>query len=435
MSVGVQQTVSFSFRAFPSSGTDVMQAASRMRIVASNPYLVTVSVTLFFFWTLFRCLKEEGSNNNASKSSIRFFIYEDFLGIDVKSSYGLDPGRCRGEKNMYSLEQIFPELAREDSRVTTNASEADFFIVPHDATCLTHQLLSRSVHGSVFDSAEIVSKVYLLPLLQKIVREKSFYNDSSGDNHVFVFSHDVSVCLFSDEVKTIAQRGIILSNLGLSRGSKVPWHMYDKKCFQPLRDVVVPPPIFLLGPPNYKLPADRPFLVSFRGTVWDNPHYSLGVRQRLQTLHQQGRASSLVFHNASTDSKAYHLELISSRFYLCVGGWQPWSPRLFEAIEMGAIPVIIADGIELPFERFLDWRLFSVKVLHQNVDTMVNKLALLSIKNIETKQKELEKIRNLFSWKKGAGAFETTLREIELRITCTKRLCDRFRSEILIEHW
>jgi len=31
---------------------------------------------------------------------------------------------------------------------------------------------------------------------------------------------------------------------------------------------------------------------------------------------------------------------------------------------LGCIPVIIADDIELPFEAIVDWRTFSIKVLH-----------------------------------------------------------------------
>ena len=34
---------------------------------------------------------------------------------------------------------------------------------------------------------------------------------------------------------------------------------------------------------------------------------------------------------------------------------------------MGCIPVIIADNIELPFEQFLDYRSFTVKIAEEDV--------------------------------------------------------------------
>lgn len=43
-------------------------------------------------------------------------------------------------------------------------------------------------------------------------------------------------------------------------------------------------------------------------------------------------------------------------------GFAPWSPRIYEAVMTGCIPVIISDHIRLPFDDILDWRKFSVKV-------------------------------------------------------------------------
>jgi len=61
-------------------------------------------------------------------------------------------------------------------------------------------------------------------------------------------------------------------------------------------------------------------------------------------------------------SPDYIKEMTSSIFCLAPLGYALWNFRLFESIIMGCIPVIIADNIELPFEKDIDYRQFTVKV-------------------------------------------------------------------------
>jgi hypothetical protein len=62
----------------------------------------------------------------------------------------------------------------------------------------------------------------------------------------------------------------------------------------------------------------------------------------------------------------------SSVFALCPEGFLPWSPQLYQAIQLRAIPFILADNIVLPFERFIDWRSFSAKINISNIQDMMN---------------------------------------------------------------
>ena len=43
-------------------------------------------------------------------------------------------------------------------------------------------------------------------------------------------------------------------------------------------------------------------------------------------------------------------------FALSPGGWVPWTPRPFEAMAVGAVPVLYSTNIRLPFERQVDYR-------------------------------------------------------------------------------
>ena len=47
-------------------------------------------------------------------------------------------------------------------------------------------------------------------------------------------------------------------------------------------------------------------------------------------------------------------------FALCPAGWACWSARLYDALEHGTIPVLLADGMARPFDELLDWGRFSL---------------------------------------------------------------------------
>ena len=46
-----------------------------------------------------------------------------------------------------------------------------------------------------------------------------------------------------------------------------------------------------------------------------------------------------------------------------------WSNRLYEVLFAGCIPVILSDGIELPFADFVKWESFSIKWPMADVDS------------------------------------------------------------------
>lgn len=89
-----------------------------------------------------------------------------------------------------------------------------------------------------------------------------------------------------------------------------------------------------------------------------NRQYSNGVRQRLARLYGQDPLFSM--HQGSHGD--YVKEVRQSLFCLCPRGFASWSRRLFDAIQLGCIPVIIAGTtneticLTLPLVFFL--RLF-----------------------------------------------------------------------------
>jgi hypothetical protein len=90
----------------------------------------------------------------------------------------------------------------------------------------------------------------------------------------------------------------------------------------------------------------------------------------------------------------YIKSIESSIVALCYEGFLPWSPGPFESIQIGFIPIILADNIVLPFERFIDWRALSAK---NNISSIKNITNLsYRIQNLEEYTKE--KLRSVLPY-------------------------------------
>jgi hypothetical protein len=101
--------------------------------------------------------------------------------------------------------------------------------------------------------------------------------------------------------------------------------------------------------------SERQEYVSSNETTIDASNVTTWLRQQEQLDHQQRRlASSSKSHPAahppSSYARAEYVDaLLNSRFCLHLQGDTTTSRRLFDAIAAGCIPVIIADGVNLPF--------------------------------------------------------------------------------------
>lgn len=78
-----------------------------------------------------------------------------------------------------------------------------------------------------------------------------------------------------------------------------------------------------------------------------------------------------------TDAQRSYAEITAaSRFVLCPRGWSPSSIRVYEAMQLGRVPVIIADAWRPPFGP--DWDDFSIRVREDEVHTIPERLAALT---------------------------------------------------------
>lgn len=85
----------------------------------------------------------------------------------------------------------------------------------------------------------------------------------------------------------------------------------------------------------------------------------------------------------------YQMEIARSVFCLCPLGWAPWSPRLVESVALGCVPVIIADGIRLPFSSTVKWPEISLTVAEKDVGKLDKILKRVAATNLTQIQKNL----------------------------------------------
>tara|TARA_B100001939_G_scaffold298158_1_gene273012 strand:- start:734 stop:1639 length:906 start_codon:yes stop_codon:yes gene_type:complete len=87
-------------------------------------------------------------------------------------------------------------------------------------------------------------------------------------------------------------------------------------------------------------------------------------------------------HMGESDIKLFRNLMYESIFALCPRGYGPTSFRLFEAIQMGCVPIYIGDDFWLPFENYIDWKKMCVLVDVDDID----KIPKIIDKLIETGQ-------------------------------------------------
>lgn len=319
-----------------------------------------------------------------SQEMVKIFVY------DLPPKYNvewLSNQRC--SNHLFAAEvAIHRALLNSDYR-TFDPFQADFFFVPVYVSCNF-----STVNGfpAIGHARSLISSAVSL-----ISSDFPFWNRSNGSDHVFVASHDFASCFhtmedvaIADGVPSFLKNSIILQTFGVK---------YKHPC-QEVEHIVVPPYI----PPDSvrttleKLPVTgrRDIFAFFRGKMEVNPKnvsgrfYSKKVRTLIWRKFNGDRRFYLQRHRFA----GYQSEIVRSVFCLCPLGWAPWSPRLVESVALGCVPVIIADGIRLPFPSAVNWPEISITVAEKDIGKLGTILEHVAATNLSTIQKNLWDPRN-----------------------------------------
>ncbi|XP_061339903.1 probable glucuronoxylan glucuronosyltransferase IRX7 isoform X2 [Gastrolobium bilobum] len=225
-----------------------------------------------------------------------------------------------------------------------------------------------------------------------ISSEYPFWNRSRGSDHVFVASHDFGSCFhtledvaMADGVPEIMKNSIVLQTFGVE---------YDHPC-QEVEHVVIPPYVSPESVRNTmeKSPANgrRDIWVFFRGKMEVHPKNVSGrfYSKKVRTVIWRKFNGDQRFYLRRHRFAGYQSEIARSVFCLCPLGWAPWSPRLVESVALGCVPVVIADGIRLPFSSAVRWAEISVTVAERDVGRLAEILEHVAATNLSAIQRNL----------------------------------------------
>jgi hypothetical protein len=95
---------------------------------------------------------------------------------------------------------------------------------------------------------------------------------------------------------------------------------------------------------------------------------------------------------SDTDFNSFLSLAVESTFCLCPRGYGLNSFRLYEAMQLGCIPVIITDEPYLPWNDELNWNEFSVLITKDKISNMVEILRSYNINDIQIMRDKIKEI-------------------------------------------
>ncbi|XP_047315383.1 uncharacterized protein LOC124919231 [Impatiens glandulifera] len=331
-------------------------------------------------------------------------------------------------EHLYGSQMAFYESILASSHRTLNGEEADFYFVPVLDACIITRAddapyLNMEKHKGIRSSLtlEFYKKAY-----DHIIAEYPYWNRSSGRDHIWSFSWDESACYAPKEI----WNSMMLVHWGNTNSkhnhsttaywadnwdSISPERRGNHPCFDPDKDLVLPawkrPDVHSLKSKFWSWSREkRMTLFYFNGNLGpayefgrQEDTYSMGIRQKMgeeygSTPNKEGKlgrqhADNVIVTPLRTDD--YHKGLATSVFCGVMPG-DGWSGRMEDSILQGCIPVIIQDGIYLPFENVLNYESFAVRILEDEIPNLLNILRRFNETEIKFKLANVQKIWQRF---------------------------------------
>ncbi|KAH0972022.1 hypothetical protein GBA52_024178 [Prunus armeniaca] len=314
---------------------------------------------------------------------------------------------------------------------TLNGEEADFFFVPVLDSCIITRAddaphLSMQEHKGLRSSLTLE---YYRKAYDHIVEQYPFWNRSSGRDHIWFFSWDEGACYAPKEIwnsmmlvhwgNTNSKHKHSTTAYWADNWDAIP---SDKRgnhpCFDPDKDLVLPswksPDVNSLSSKLWARSHDkRKTLFYFNGNLGPaypngrpEAFYSMGIRQKLaeefgSSPNKEGKLGKQHAEDVIVTplrSENYHGDLASSIFCGVFPG-DGWSGRMEDSILQGCIPVVIQDGIFLPYENVLNYDSFAVRIREDEIPDLINILRAYNETEIKFRLANVQKIWQRFLYR------------------------------------
>ncbi|XP_010441807.1 PREDICTED: probable arabinosyltransferase ARAD2 [Camelina sativa] len=123
----------------------------------------------------------------------------------------------------------------------------------------------------------------------------------------------------------------------------------------------------------------------------------------------------------------------TSKFCLHPAGDTPTACRLFDSVASLCVPVIVSDGIELPFEDVIDYRKFCIFLRSDAAlkpGFVVKKLRKVKPEKIIKYQKTMKEVRRYFDYTHPNGSVNEIWRQVTQKIPLIKLMINREKRMI-----
>ncbi|PNH07497.1 putative glucuronosyltransferase, partial [Tetrabaena socialis] len=323
---------------------------------------------------------------------------------------------------VYAADTLLHESLLLSEHRTFDPEEADFYYIPHAASCLPFPI------GSWADAPwfpepggpRVMQMANMLrDALAWVNATFPYWARRGGRDHLLLFTHDEGACW----APTVAKDAIWLTHwgrLGDNHTSNTAYapdryntdfrsalqpegfvkFIAGHPCYDPSKDLLVPAfkqPRHYAASPLQGAPArERDLLFFFRGDVGKHrlPNYSRGVRQQIYALARDGdwAAKHRFLIGDGDDVPGSYTEQLSRAVFCLVAPGDGWSARMEDAVLHGCIPVIVADDVHAVFEGALDVDSFALRLPQAEVPRILEVLRSVPEKVVRAKQARLGRV-------------------------------------------
>ncbi|KAL1512024.1 hypothetical protein AB1Y20_005299 [Prymnesium parvum] len=333
----------------------------------------------------------------------------------------------------YVLELMLHEWLLASPHRTLDPSKADWFYVPVYASCaIVTSIFETPTSRRVKYRLALAQQLYLRAL-EYISSRFPYWNVSGGTDHVWTFGYDEGACFAPAAI----QQSVLISHWGntmlkhnrctttyeadrwdppFDPLSKLPLHSVVGRmhCYDPKKDIVLPSFREL----TTFLPVDardahrkRRRLFFFSGDLGSpagarnagphtHPNYSMGIRQAVYRTILAANSSRLQV-TGHFERDWYHIQYHAAMKDAVFCGAFPgdgWSGGISSAIFLGCIPVVIMDGVHMPFENVLNYSSFSVRVAEEDIPQLPQILMSIRSTRVREMQRNLHRLRARFGY-------------------------------------
>ncbi|KAL6596347.1 hypothetical protein ACP70R_047711 [Stipagrostis hirtigluma subsp. patula] len=320
-----------------------------------------------------------------------------------------DKNRTIWTPQLYGAQMALYESILASPHRTLNGDEADYFYVPVLDSCLItrsddapHLLMPRDLRLRSYHTLEYYKIAY-----DHIAQRYPYWNRTSGRDHIWFFSWDEGACYAPREIwnsmmlvhwgNTNTKHKNSTTAYWADNWDHIPLDRRgDHPCFDRRKDLVLPawkePEPGAIWLKLWARPrSKRTTLFYFNGNLGPayeggrpEDTYSMGLRQKLaaefgSTPNKEGNLGRQHRDNVTVTyirTEEYYEELARSVFCGVLPG-DGWSGRMEDSMLQGCIPVIIQDGIFLPYENVLNYGSFAVRIREDDIPNLIRILQFM----------------------------------------------------------